>query len=449
MVITVGIMMFAATPLANFINNNPTVVMLALGFLLMIGTTLVAEGFGVHVPKGYIYSGDGLLGAGRAAQHAGPAQTTGSQCRAGRSNAAAMNRFFPDPLIPALLATVVLATLFPATGAAAGYLSNVATAAVMLLFFLHGVKLPRENLVAALTHWRLHLLILGTTFVMFPLAGMGLMKLWPSLLPANLWAGVLFLCALPSTVQMSIALTSMAKGNVAASVTSAAASNLLGIALTPLIAGVLLHAQGGGAVPLSGNLESRAAAAAALRRSVTCCAPCSANWAARQKKLISWSDRLTIVLSVYSAFSAAVAGRHLVAGAHLHAADACCSCAPRCSPSPCCSRIYSTRACRHARRRLPQRTLRRLAQEPGEWRAHGARAVPLRRDRRDHPADHDLPPAAADGQRHHCTPTGETHTMIPYRKIPRFVPHEECPQGKTRTTGDAAARGQLHCRRRA
>jgi predicted tellurium resistance membrane protein TerC len=55
-VVTVAVMLFAATPLANFINNNPTIVMLALGFLLMIGTTLVAEGFGVQVPKGYIYT---------------------------------------------------------------------------------------------------------------------------------------------------------------------------------------------------------------------------------------------------------------------------------------------------------------------------------------------------------------------------------------------------------
>lgn len=55
-VITVGIMLVAADPLANFINANPTVVMLALGFLLMIGTVLIADGFGVHVPKGYIYA---------------------------------------------------------------------------------------------------------------------------------------------------------------------------------------------------------------------------------------------------------------------------------------------------------------------------------------------------------------------------------------------------------
>jgi predicted tellurium resistance membrane protein TerC len=55
-IITVGIMLFAAGPLAAFIHNNPTIVMLALGFLLLIGTTLVADAFGVHVPKPYIYS---------------------------------------------------------------------------------------------------------------------------------------------------------------------------------------------------------------------------------------------------------------------------------------------------------------------------------------------------------------------------------------------------------
>jgi predicted tellurium resistance membrane protein TerC len=55
-VVTVGVMFFAATPLANFINANPTIVMLALAFLLLIGMTLIADGFGVHVPKGYIYA---------------------------------------------------------------------------------------------------------------------------------------------------------------------------------------------------------------------------------------------------------------------------------------------------------------------------------------------------------------------------------------------------------
>jgi sodium/bile acid cotransporter 7 len=216
-----------------------------------------------------------------------------------------MNRFLPDPFIPFLLATVVLASLFPASGVTAGYLSTAATAAVMLLFFLHGVKLPRENLLAALVNWRLHLLILGTTYLLFPLLGLGLHRLFPGLLPDNLWAGILFLCALPSTVQMSIAFTSMARGYVAASVTSAAASNLLGIILTPVIAGALLQAQGSGAVPLSGiwkvvlQLLLPFVVGHLLR-------PLLAQWAARRKALITWSDRLTILLSVYSAFSAAV-----------------------------------------------------------------------------------------------------------------------------------------------
>ncbi|KTT03906.1 membrane protein [Pseudomonas oryzihabitans] len=55
-VVAVTVMLLAANPLANFINHNPTVVMLALGFLIMIGMTLIAEGFGAHVPKGYIYA---------------------------------------------------------------------------------------------------------------------------------------------------------------------------------------------------------------------------------------------------------------------------------------------------------------------------------------------------------------------------------------------------------
>jgi sodium/bile acid cotransporter 7 len=217
-----------------------------------------------------------------------------------------VNRFIPDPFILALLGTVALATLFPADGVAATWVGYIATSAVVLLFFLHGVRLPRENLVAALLHWRLHLLILATTYAFFPLAGAAMSWAFPSLLPAGLWAGVLFLCALPSTVQTSIAYTSIAKGNVAASVASAAASNLLGIALTPLIAGLLLHTQGGD-VPLSGiwkvvlQLLLPFVVGHALR-------PLLGEWAARQRKLLTYSDRLTILLSVYSAFSAAVVG---------------------------------------------------------------------------------------------------------------------------------------------
>ena len=61
-IIAVGLMLLASGPLARFINNNPSIVMLALGFLLMIGMVLIAEGFGAHVPKGYIYAAMGFSG---------------------------------------------------------------------------------------------------------------------------------------------------------------------------------------------------------------------------------------------------------------------------------------------------------------------------------------------------------------------------------------------------
>jgi sodium/bile acid cotransporter 7 len=222
------------------------------------------------------------------------------------SRLTALRRLVPDPFILALLGTLLLATALPASGTTADWLGVIATAAVVLLFFLHGIRLPRENLVAAIVHWRLHLAILATTFLVFPLFGLGLSISIPALLPTGLWAGVLFLCALPSTVQTSIALASMARGNVGASVAAAAASNLLGIIATPLVAGLVLSAHSS-AAPLSGiwkivlQLLLPFAIGHLLR-------PWLGAWATRQKALLSWADRATVLISVYTAFSAAVLG---------------------------------------------------------------------------------------------------------------------------------------------
>src|SRR6201996_1544164 len=129
-----------------------------------------------------------------------------------------LRRYAPDPFITAIVLTVVIATFLPAQGMFATIVGYVTTAAIVLLFFLHGLRLPRDALVAGLRNWRLHITILGATFVLFPLVGLALYSAWPSLMPHNLWLGVLFLCALPSTVQSSIAFTSIARGNVAGAV---------------------------------------------------------------------------------------------------------------------------------------------------------------------------------------------------------------------------------------
>ena len=217
-----------------------------------------------------------------------------------------MRKFLPDTFLLMLLATIAMATVLPVSGQAASLVSGVSTAGVVLLFFLHGVRLPRENLLAALVHWRLHLLILSITFGVFPLAGLGLATAVPGLLPPQLWVGLLFLCALPGTVQSCIAFTSMARGNIAATVASAAASNLLGIVLTPLLIGLLAHAHGSG-ISFAGiwKIVLQLFLPFTLGHTLR---PVLGDWAKRQGKILSLCDRATIMLSVYSAFSLAVIG---------------------------------------------------------------------------------------------------------------------------------------------
>src|SRR5688500_6779012 len=152
-------------------------------------------------------------------------------------------RLLPDRFVLWLLATVGLAILLPVTGAAASAVDALTLAAIFALFLLHGVRLPREALLSGVTDWRLHLAILGLTFAVFPLIGLALSLAFPVLLAPELWTGLLFLCALPSTVQSSIAYTSIARGNAGGAVAAAAYSNLIGVFLTPLLALLMLQAQ--------------------------------------------------------------------------------------------------------------------------------------------------------------------------------------------------------------
>jgi len=215
-----------------------------------------------------------------------------------------VRRLIPDSFILALLTTVALAIVLPAQGSVAGAVDILATAAIVLLFFLHGVRIPREAVLASLRHWRLHSAILGSTFVAFPLLGLGMQASAGSLLPQPFLLGVLFLCALPSTVQSSIAFTSIARGNVAGAVAAATISNLLGMLLTPLLVSLLLHSQGAGfSASGVGKIFSQLLLPFVVGQLVR---PWLGAWAARRKKLLTLTDRGTIVLAVYSAFSAAV-----------------------------------------------------------------------------------------------------------------------------------------------
>lgn len=146
-----------------------------------------------------------------------------------------LNRSPIDGFVLAIFTAVLVAAVLPARGVYADVLNWVVVGAIALLFFLYGARLhPREAL-AGLTHWRLHLTILAFTFVAFPLIGLALKPVLVPVIGADLYAGVLYLCLVPSTVQSSIAFTSIAKGNVPGAIVSASVSNLLGVFLTPLL----------------------------------------------------------------------------------------------------------------------------------------------------------------------------------------------------------------------
>lgn len=215
-------------------------------------------------------------------------------------------RLRPDGYILLILGMVVLASVLPARGEVRPALEAAVSIGIGLVFFLHGARLSREAVIAGATQWRLHALILAATFVLFPLLTLGAAALPGWVLPASLAPGLVFLGCLPSTIQSSIGFTAIARGNVAATVAAATASNLIGIVLTPVLAGLLLHRTGGG-VSLEGlqaivlQLLAPFLAGHLLR-------PWIGGFVGRHSRALSRLDRGSILLVVYAAFSDAVTG---------------------------------------------------------------------------------------------------------------------------------------------
>ncbi|RYF30387.1 MAG: bile acid:sodium symporter [Comamonadaceae bacterium] len=217
----------------------------------------------------------------------------------------ARSRFLPDNFTLALLATVTLASLLPAGGRIGHFFEGLTTVAIGLLFFLHGAKLSREAILAGVTHWRLHLLVFGCTFALFPLLGLALKPVLSPLVTPELYTGVLFLCVLPATVQSAIAFTSMARGNIPAAVCSASASTLLGVFVTPILVNLIVVSQGGASS--SFDAIGRILLQLMLPFAVGHLArPLIAGWLKQRAGVLKFVDQGSILLVVYTAFSAAV-----------------------------------------------------------------------------------------------------------------------------------------------
>jgi sodium/bile acid cotransporter 7 len=215
-----------------------------------------------------------------------------------------LKRLNIDTFLLVMIGTVVIAALLPVSGEAAKHFSLATKVVIALLFFLYGARLAPRTVVEGLVHWRLHLVVFAGTFALFPLLGLLIGLLSPAFLPPAFAMGIMFLCVLPSTIQSSIAFTSIAGGNIPAAICSASASNILGMFITPLLVALLVSSQQGGV-----SLDSMGAILLQmlvpfmlgqfLQRWI-------GGWLIRNKTWLGLFDRSAILMVVYLAFSAAV-----------------------------------------------------------------------------------------------------------------------------------------------
>lgn len=208
----------------------------------------------------------------------------------------------PDPLIVLIILAVIIAIIAPARGNFADIFGQLTNVAIALLFFLYGARLSTQEAFNGLKHWRLHLTILAFTFVVYPLIGIALRPL-TAVISNDMYLGILFLTLVPSTVQSSVAFTSIAKGNVAGAIVSASASNLVGVIITPLLVMFLMGTGGGVHIDTSvfGEIALLLLAPFVLGQ-------LTRRWVGKvaQSKATKVVDRGSIAMVVYSAFSKGV-----------------------------------------------------------------------------------------------------------------------------------------------
>ena len=213
-----------------------------------------------------------------------------------------------DRFTTGIIISVILGLVLPCEGGVADFFEWLTNAAIVLLFYLYGVKLSRESVIAGMLNWRLQLMVFLFTFVFFPVVLPLLKPIFEPLVGRALFMGLIYVACLPSTVQSSIAFTAVAGGNVPAAVCSASVSSLLGVFLTPFLVGVLF------------SQSKTASADVGLDTILKICFQILLpfvlgqlsqrwlrNWVNDYKALIRWNDQGTIWLVIYSSFSGATA----------------------------------------------------------------------------------------------------------------------------------------------
>lgn len=209
----------------------------------------------------------------------------------------------PDWFLLGMIGAMALAWAVPGPGAAGGWLHPeiLTKAGVALIFFLHGVMLPFAVLRAGILNWRLHAVIQGSTYLLFPLIGVALTPLLAGRVAPELNLGVFFLCALPSTISSSVAMTAVARGNVAGAVFNATLSSLLGVVLTPLWVAWAMKTTGQTQPlgPVIMDLIRWLVLPLTVGQLVR---PWLGSWLIARKSRVSLVDRIIILMLVYTSF---------------------------------------------------------------------------------------------------------------------------------------------------
>lgn len=209
-----------------------------------------------------------------------------------------------DWFLPGLLMMVGLAYLFPGPGVAEQpvSLAELANYGVTGIFFFYGLKLDFTTLKKGLSNWRMHVLIQLSTFLLFPALILLIRPLFNTIEKEQIWLGIFFLAALPSTVSSSVVMVSIAGGNVPAAIFNASISAFIGVFITPLWMGMVLHQ----------NAVSPDSSDVVLKLIWQVVIPVIlglllnkhyGHIAGRHKKSLKTFDQLIILLIVYTSFS--------------------------------------------------------------------------------------------------------------------------------------------------
>jgi solute carrier family 10 (sodium/bile acid cotransporter), member 7 len=210
-------------------------------------------------------------------------------------------------MVRLVLAATLLALLLPATGAVREAVQLVANAAVFLLFFGNGVRLPRHEVLAGMANHRLLWPLTLWSFGAMAAAGWLVWQAGQGWMPPLLALGFLYLGCMPSTVQSATSFSSLAGGNVASSVVAAALLNLLGVFISAPLFSLLA---GGEGAAFDSSVLLKVAGILLLPFVLGQLAQkWLGGWAKDNRKLITAMDRATIAIAVYVAFSGAVEQR--------------------------------------------------------------------------------------------------------------------------------------------